>query len=115
MNKQERNVYVVLADEMDSPVGCFCKFSECETGNSPCDCGEPLCKHPLGDRLEVSHHSEYLGPGQDCWGFRQEHPVDFCADITGICLSKGWLTAVWWQNKKKQWKVAELRGEFDLK
>ena len=105
MNNQQREVYVELASEMDSPVCCFCKFSECEVGGSPCDCGEPYCGHPLQDRLEDSHHWEYLEPGQDCWGFRPSHPIDFCADIVGVNLANGWLSAVWWQSKSGKWKV----------
>lgn len=36
--KEQRRVYVELANEMNSPVCCFCKFSECVVGESPCDC-----------------------------------------------------------------------------
>ena len=108
MKKADREVYIELAAEMDSPACCFCKFSECISGESPCDCGEPSCKHPLTDRLEESQHYDYLEPGHDCWGFRPSHPVEFCADITGLCLANKWLSAVWWQNKRGQWKVAEV-------
>ena len=105
MKKTQRVIYLELAGEMDFTICCFCKYSKIIGGESPCDCGEPSCEHPLGYRLENS----LIEPYQDCWGFQPCHPVDFCADITGICLSKGWESIVWWKNKKGIWKVAELK------
>ena len=111
MNKSQREIYVELASEMDSPVCCFCKFSTVEVGNSPCDCGEPYCSHPLDGRLEEQWGDYMRGaePGDDCWGFRPAHPVDFCADIVGLNLANGWLSAIWWQSKSGKWKVAEVK------
>ena len=108
MKKAQRGIYMELASEMDSTICCFCKYSQCIGSDSPCDCGEPSCEHPLKDRLEDSFKGYGIEPRQDCWGFRPVHPVDFCADITGICLANGWESATWWQNKKGIWRVAEV-------
>lgn len=110
MHKEQRRIYLELASEMDFTMCCFCKYSRCEGGMSPCDCGEPYCTHPLDYRLEEQWGGYYgIEPGNDCWGFRSCHSVDFCADITGICLSKGWESVSWWQSKKDEWKVAEVK------
>ena len=104
MQKKDRQPYIELTSQVDWQLCSFCKFNQCMSyGDSPCDCGEPDCCHPLGYRLE--HDSE---PGEDCWGFRPDHDISFCADIVGIILSKGWQGATWWQNKKGDWKVAEV-------
>lgn len=110
MNKAQRLVYRELSSELDFTLCAFCKFSECMTGYSPCDVGEPECKHPLADRLEDQWGSYMYGidVGQDCWGFRPAHPVDLCADLTGICLANGWDCVVWWQNKRGQWRIAKV-------
>ena len=101
MNKSQREVYLELASEMDSVICCFCKYWVCEVGYSPCDCGEPECKHQLADRLEEQWGYMYGNePNQDCWGFRPCHDVSFCADIVGLTLANHWQSAVWWQNKK---------------
>ena len=99
MNKEQREIFRVLAEEVDFDLCAFCKFSECISGGSPCDCGEPYCIHPLGDTLGEYEH------GMDCWGFKKAHPVAFCADIVGEILQKGWHTATWWQDRKGQWRI----------
>jgi len=109
MHKVQREVYLELASEMDSILCCFCKYSKSECGGSPCDCGESYCVHPLSDRLEEQYGGYGIDLNDDCWGFRPCHPVEFCADITGFCLSNNWESATWWQNKKGQWKVAEVK------
>jgi len=108
MKKEERDIYRVLANEVDYTLCCFCKYSECVVGESVCDSGEPYCVHPLGDRFGHSFSSYGLESGEDCWGFRPLHSVDFCADIVGIILQKGWEETVWWQNKKGDWKIASM-------
>lgn len=110
MNKTEREIYLVLASEVDYTLCGFCKYSECVAGESVCDGGEPYCVHPLGERFEHSFSSYGIEPGMDCWGFRPSHSIDFCADIVGIVLAKGWNGgAVWWKNKKGNWKVAPMQ------
>lgn len=106
--KSQRTVYLELASEVGFTMCAFCKFSKCESGYSPCDIGEPYCIHPLADRFSHSYSSFGIEPGCDCWGFRPEYDISFCADIIGILLVKGWDDAVWWRNKKGIWKVAEV-------
>ncbi len=110
MKKIQREIYIILAGEVDFCLCAFCKYSKVESGYSPCDCGEPYCVHPLRDSLQEQWGSYVYGiePGGDCWGFRPSHPVAFCADIVGIILEKGWQDVVWWQNKKDTWKIASM-------
>ncbi len=102
MNKSQRRIYVELASEIDSVLCSFCKFSACASGDSPCDCGDPWCDHPLNDVLDNGHGIE---PGEDCWGFRPAHPVDFVADAVGICLANGWNEWVIFQSKTGRWHI----------
>lgn len=108
MKKVEREIYRVLANEVDFTLCSFCKYTECESGYSPCDVGDPYCIHPLGDRFAHSFSSYGIEPTEDCWGFRPSHSVEFFADIIGIILQKGWEATVWWQNKRGDWKIAQV-------
>lgn len=111
MKKIDRTIYNVLANQVVFCLCAFCKFSKCESdGYSPCDCGEPYCIHPLGAIFGHSYSSYGIEPGDDCWGFRPAHLVEFCADIVGILLQKGWQSAVWWQNKKGVWKITGVEA-----
>lgn len=105
MNKIERELYLTLSSEIDFCLCSFCSYSRCETGYSPCDTGEPYCTHPLEYRM---NHLFEFSTGDDCWGFRPAHSVSFITDIVGIILQNGWESAVWWKNKKGNWKVAEV-------
>jgi len=108
VNKTTREIYLQLASEVDFTMCSFCEFYKAVSGYSPCDCGEPNCTHPLGDRFDFNY--EYgIEPNMDCWGFRPSHDIAFCADIVGIMLRNKWESVVWWQNKKGQWRIAELK------
>ncbi len=110
MKKAQREVYRVLANEADFSLCSFCKFAQF-FGSSCCD-GEIECHHPLLEKsFEFEREQERAMEMGDCWGFRPSHPVDFCADIVGILLSKGWTSASWWQNKEGIWQVAGMRLE----
>lgn len=109
MKKEQRRVYVELADLVDYNLCSFCKYSECLGGESPCDTGEPYCVHPLEYRLDGQWGCYGMAPGDDCWGFRPAHSVDFFADVVGIILQKGWQGTVWWQNKKGDWRIAPVQ------
>jgi len=102
MNKAERGIYLILAEEIDTVLCSFCKYSKCESGDSPCECGEPYCVHPL--RYNFGHEYDFE-PGVDCWGFRAQHDVSFCADITGFVLQNGWNDWVLWKSKKGIWRI----------
>ena len=109
MKKSEREVYRVLANEIDSLICDFCKYAVSITGASPCDCGEPYCDHPLKDRISDYGSHGGFEPLDDCWGFRPRYSVDLCADIVGIVLAKGWCNGYYiWQNKKSIWKMAPM-------
>ncbi len=104
MRKEQREIYQVLANEVDFPLCSFCKYAE---GYGSCCDGDLECRHPLLEKSfafeEESERAMNLG---DCWGFRPSHPIPFCADIIGILLIKGWTSASWWQDKEGVWKVA---------
>lgn len=106
MKKNQREIYQVLANEVDFTLCSFCKYAECYK-NSCCGDGDLECHHSLnGKSWGFDHEVDNAMTMGDCWGFRPEHPVSFCADIVGIVLSKGWTSASWWQDKKSVWKVA---------
>lgn len=110
MKKADREIYRVLTSEIDSLICDFCKYSVCMGGESPCDCGDSYCEHPLKDRLP-GDTGLYGGmePGDDCWGFRPSFEVSFCADIVGIVLSNHWRDGYYiWQNKRQEWKMAPI-------
>ncbi len=105
MKREQREVYNVLADEIDRCICVFCKFSwaECST---PCDCGEPSCHHHLGERLENQWGNSSIEPGCDCWGFRPCADVSLAADITGVVLQHGWDGRFsWWTDKEGVLKI----------
>ena len=105
MNKEQRQIYVDLAGELNWSMCAFCKYSVCY-GNI-CDgfCDDGECEHPLVE--VVGFGDDYLEPYTDCWGFRPSHDVALCADIVGICLQNGWSFANWWESKGK----VLIRGE----
>ncbi len=106
MKKTQREIYQVLANEVDFCLCSFCKYAE---SLSYCrDDGDIECKHPLIDKSSAFEHEvDRAGNLGDCWGFRPAHPIPFCADIVGITLANGWSGGVsWWQDKKGIWKVA---------
>lgn len=109
MKKAERLIYHVLAGEVNYLICAFCKYYKCEGGYSPCDCGEGYCTHPLLNKsLNFELEQERAMELGDCWGFRPEHDISFCADIVGIILVNGWKESVWWQNKKGEWRIANI-------
>ncbi len=86
MKKQQREIYQVLADEIDWCLCSFCKYAKFD--GSPCydDAGLD-CTHPLG---EIWDDQRLVGePGLDCWGFRPNLPLSDIADIVGLILSQG--------------------------
>ncbi|RLC61424.1 MAG: hypothetical protein DRI01_08520 [Chloroflexi bacterium] len=109
----EREAYLELASLMDWPLCSFCKFYTVPDNvaiESPCDVGDALCAHPLNWRLELYWGWLGLEPSVDCWAFRPSHPLDFCADVVGVCMEKKWESAVWWQEEDGQWLITEVRG-----
>ncbi len=110
MKKLQREIYQVLANEID---WCLCSFCKYAIGSGSCCNSTIECHHPLYDKSwkfeqEANDALEDMG---DCWGFRPSHPVSFVADIIGIMLQKGWDSASWWQDKESIWKVAGAKLE----
>lgn len=109
MKKEKREIYRILTAEIDGILCDFCHYCECIGGESPCDCGEGYCIHPLKDYFDTRYYSGGPEPGDDCWGFRPNHPVSFVADVIGVVLSNGWGNGYYlWKNKKEQWKMAPI-------
>jgi hypothetical protein len=112
MKKADREIYMVLANEIDSLICDFCSYDLVDCcGESPCDCGESSCHHPLKDRLEMEHSSYGIEPGEDCWGFRPCYSVELCADVVGIVLANHWRYGYrLWKNKNNVWKIASIKS-----
>lgn len=91
MKKAQREIYIILADEV-----CFCLCSFCKFAKA-IGCGETECGHPLNNRVGFDDRGWGYGiePGDDCWGFRPSHDVSTVADIVGIILVNGWQIAGW--------------------
>ena len=107
MQKAQREIYQVLANEVDFTLCSFCKYAQ---GYGYCCECDIECKHPLIDKsLAFEEESDRAMEMGDCWGFRPVHPVSLCADIVGIMLSKEWTSVSWWQNKEGVWEVAGMR------
>ncbi len=108
--RARRNTYLTLADIINHQLCSFCKFNYSDVGGeSPCDCGDPSCHHPLAEQFHHNDYSYGLEPGDDCWGFRQGFDIALAADIVGVCLTMEWQGFTCWQNKKGQWKITEWR------
>jgi len=100
MKKEQREVYLSLTKV--SPGWQLCSFCKYGWGcGSFCSGeGEIECHHPLTDYYGFSGCDRELEPGEDCWGFRPNYPVEEIADIVGIMLSEGWQAAGWYRNKQ---------------
>lgn len=108
MKKNQRQIYQVLANEVDFCLCSFCRYSDSSGIDCCCD-GELECLHPLSNQAVFEEEIDEAMNMGDCWGFRPSHPVAFVADVVGIILAKGWSGgASWWQDKEGEWKVAGL-------
>ena len=87
MNKSvhdKRIAYLALANEADCELCCFCKFVQFEGNGSVCyGYSYPECHHKLAYWLPGA---DDMYPGNDCWGFRPDEPIDVVADIVGIII-----------------------------
>lgn len=95
MKRDKREIYQVLANELDWIICSFCKFSKSEF-----NCGELDCHHPLSEKSfgfdDAFDSAQNLG---DCWGFRPSMSIALVADIVGIVLANEWQVAGWSTNK----------------
>jgi hypothetical protein len=64
MNKAQREIYIVLANEVDTLLCSFCKFWKC--CGSICDEVDGECTHKLCWRIEDQWGNFGIIPGCDC-------------------------------------------------
>lgn len=95
MNRQQREIYLVLTDEIGCQICTACKYGEF-TG-SACDDGYMECNHKLNDYsgFPLFEADGDLEPGMDCWGFKPNIQVQDLADIAGLVLAHGWDDWFW--------------------
>lgn len=100
MTKQDRVVYLALAEAAEMEICSFCRFNS----SSACE-DYSICEHPLPS---VSEHENWWQ--SDCWAFRPAHPVDVIADIVGLILVNGWELAMWWKRDDGTWAISGQKG-----
>ena len=104
MKREQREVYRLLAAEVDYCICSFCKFGSYY--GSPCSGGEYECDHPLEVvNNTLSEDVVCSGPGADCWAFRPSMNVELAADIVGVILAKGFTSTIWSKNKYGTYEV----------
>lgn len=82
MEKERRDIYRMLADEVECPLCTFCKYS----GNGDCDSWDG-CEHPLSNRIKFPGYDADLEPNEDCWGYRPALRFNVMIDLIGVILS----------------------------
>lgn len=85
MKRDQRRVYVALANEINCQPCLFCRYANF-VSEGCCD-GYSECSHPLYYRFGYEFVPE---PCDDCWGFRPCCPIDVCADIAGAIISQNY-------------------------
>lgn len=108
MKKEQREIYQILANEIDFILCSFCKFAK--SSGYCCD-GDLECTHPLKDHVTFEYEMDSAAEMGDCWGFRPTHDVSFMADLVGFALENKWGYMTWWQDEQGIWRVA---GQVDF-
>lgn len=94
MKREQREIYLVLANELDSPMCTFCKYSKWE--GSPCtDDAYCECQHKLDKEFDLFMGGDSKWPGDDCWGFRPAAHLNDIADVVGLILSEHFTNWSW--------------------
>ena len=88
MKKEQREVYVELAQVMNASLCTFCKYGSWQMEG--CCEGYNECQHPVEALSWEYVHEESLEPGSDCYGFKANMGVDLVADIAGAIISEGY-------------------------
>jgi len=95
MKQPQREIYILLADLINSGIAPFCKYGSPEDFGSICE--EPegyyACEHPLEINRELFTKGDCMPceePCSDCWGFRPEYSLNDIVDIVGIILANSW-------------------------
>lgn len=108
MKYEQRNVYRLLAKEVDYHICSFCKYGSFY--GSACSGGEYECDHPLWvikDRISEDVICD--SPGRDCWGFRPSMSIELASDIVGVILSNGFESTIWYRHKDGSYEVVGER------
>ena len=107
MKEAQREIYLVLANEIGWSLCNFCKYVQV---NGSCGDSEIECEHPLFDKSDGFENMAINAMdgygGGDCWAFRSSHPVSFLTDIVGAIIANGWDYATWWRDETGVWKVS---------
>lgn len=107
MNVQDRQVYVELYRELDSPICCICDNAE---GCGGCDDGF-YCVHPDIEKegFPGNREEQIVETGQDCYGFNTSYSIDDIAEVTGFILANNLDEWSWYKKKNGQLVV---KGNF---
>lgn len=107
MNKASREVYRVLATEVNGTLCTFCRYS---TFVGPCEESYPECEHPI-EAVIVNNNEEVLTPGDDCWGFRPAINVSDTADVVGLVLANNWGRWAWMLERRSPGRERKIEVE----
>jgi hypothetical protein len=88
MRRDQRQIYIELAKEINASLCTFCSYGEWEAED--CCSGYNICNHPIDALSTENRCEEMLEPGSDCYGFHPDMPVALIADIVGAALVEGW-------------------------
>lgn len=88
MNKEDRLVYVALAEQVHASICSFCRYGEWYQDG--CCEGHNECQHPIVALSYENKNEDILEPGGDCYGFRSAIPTSVTADLVGAILSQGY-------------------------
>lgn len=102
MKKEQRLVYLVLAEAVNCQLCGFCRYGQYE--RTGCCEGYPYCNHPI-DKLG----DQEMEPGQDCWGFSPSISITLLADLAGAILSQGYME---WAYKRYSRTAGTVYGRF---
>lgn len=111
MKKEKRQIYLILASEVNSGLAPFCKYAVHQGYSSFCeeaDDGYYECHHSLyrvQEQMEDSDCGFCMEPDVDCWGFSPEYSIQDIADIVGIILQNGWTRWGWILPKANDGKI----------
>jgi len=88
MKKEQRQVYIELATEIDASLCTYCHYASW-VADGCCE-GHAECKHPIDSLSYQERFDEDLSPDTDCWGFNPNLSVNLAADMVGAVLAAGW-------------------------
>lgn len=87
MKKDKRQIYLVLATEVNTALCSFCRYIESDGGSICEEDSYSYCTHPIE---VISDPENYISPEDDCWAFNPIVNVRDAADIVGVIIANGW-------------------------